>query len=117
MVAGVLGVQAIPAAPPVPDIQGKILEVMLHMGSSGSKTAVRIYFSSISGNDRWRCNTNPGYVEFTDDHANVSTGRLDQMLSMALAAYASGSTFAVDFAGGPDTVTTCKQGTFAYIMR
>lgn len=111
------GVQHIFGAPPVPDITGKISAIMLRPASSGLKTAVRIYFSSISGTDRFSCNSNPGYVEITDDNSYVSTGRLNQMLSLALAAQSSGNTFAVDFNGSSANAETCKNGTFAYIFR
>jgi hypothetical protein len=112
----VLGTQCIQAAMPTPDLQGKISGIMLRPGTSGSKTCVRIYFSSITGTDRFGCISNPGYIEITDDHAMVSTGRLNQMLSVALTANASGSPFAVDFAAGTNNQQTCMQGTFAYLM-
>ena len=112
----VLGAHGIQAAMPIPDLQGKISGIMLRPGSSGSKTCVRIYFSSITGTDRFGCIANPGFIEITDDHAMVSTGRLNQMLSVALTANASGSPFAVDFAAGSNNQITCTQGTFVYLM-
>ena len=99
-----------------PDIQGKISQIMVRPGSTGSKTAVRIYFSSISGTDRFSCFTNPGYVEINDDNSMVGTGRLNQMLSLALTAFSSGSQFGVDFQMANNYPLTCGQGTFAYIL-
>lgn len=112
----VLGAHGIQAAMPIPDLQGRISGIMLRPGSSGSKTCVRIYFSSTTGTDRFGCIANPGYIEITDDHAMVSTGRLNQMLSVALTAKATGTPFAADFAGGSNDAQTCTQGTFAYLM-
>jgi predicted metal-binding protein len=88
------------------DISGKISKILVkpHDTVTG-KSVIQVYFASTTIN-KLSCTV----AEISDNTAKVTTPLLNQILSVALAAYATGKTFSVDFYNG-----SCSQGGWGYI--
>ncbi len=99
------------SAPPIGDTQGKVSSVYLKPVTN-DEHKMRVYFST-DENNRYGCLTNPGYVEITEASQYVSTEQFKMMLSMALAAQASGKSLSIDSPGGEDP---CSQGNSARVI-
>jgi hypothetical protein len=102
------------------DFKGKIAKIMARPSSAPGKTVVTIYFrypiESRGSNPNLSCiDSGDHSVQISDNNSNMPISTVNQILSLALTAYTTGSSFALDVdgsaSGGP-----CANGVWGYIL-
>jgi pyrroline-5-carboxylate reductase len=102
------------------DFKGKIAKIMARPSATAGKTIITIYFKYPLEYRRpeaaFDCIENPGHsVQISDNNANMPLSTVNQILSLALSAYNTGSSFAVDVDGN-NTGGPCGNAVWGYIL-
>lgn len=103
------------------DFKGKISKVMSRPSTTTGKTVVTIYFQYPLEYRRpeaiFNCIENADHsVQISDANTNMPLSTVNQILSLALTAYSTGSSFALDVDGNASG-GACGNGVFGFILR